>query len=143
MNMTTRLTTRLALCGVLLLASMPAFSSEEKSLATTRQHGLSIAFTTPGGKLTAGANNFCILIGGRDAARPASVDRLSVEFAQQVGKIRQTPIRGTIAEQTEGRYCGKINLGKQYYWPAFYHVTIEYADSSGKIRRWRFMLTME
>jgi hypothetical protein len=142
MNMTTRLATRLALCGVFILASTQAFSSDEKPLATRRQHGLSIAFTTPGGELIAGTNHFCVLI-GEDAARPVSVGRLSVEFAQQVGKIRQAPIRGTMNEQTEGRYCGKINLGRQYYRPAFYHVTVEYADSSGKIRKWRFMLTME
>jgi len=84
---------------------------------------------------------------GEDLAWPRvsaiAQDHLRVEFAQQVGKIRQAPIRGTITEQTEGRYCGKIDLGRQYYRPAFYHVTIEYADGSGKIRKWRFMITME
>jgi len=60
---------------------------------------------------------------------------VEVDFVQQVGKIRERPIHVQVAETGIGHFCGNVDLGSQYYDPAFYYVYMRYADTSGTRRK--------
>jgi hypothetical protein len=60
---------------------------------------------------------------------------VGIEFAQQVGRIQERPIRAQIVEGDSGHLCGNVDLGAQYYQPAFYYLFIRYTDVDGKRRK--------
>jgi hypothetical protein len=125
------------LCGAIVLTSLDLHASEKKkdSVASGRSHDLSISIVNDSEKFVAGSNAFCVEFTNIVNADPVSVKGVDVEFAQQVGKIRERPTRAQIRENSIGRFCGIVDLGKQYYQPAFYYVYIHYTDTSGKRRK--------
>jgi hypothetical protein len=129
-----RLTTYSALCGVFVFAAFDRLHASDKknaSIASGRIHDLSISIVNDSGKFVAGSNTFCAEFTKAANAEPVLVKDVEVEFAQQVGKIRERPTRALITESEVGRFCGNVDLGKQYYQPAFYYVYIRYTDTSG------------
>jgi hypothetical protein len=76
-------------------------------------------------------------------AAPVSVKDVTVEFAQQVGRIRERSIHAQITEVNLGDFCGKVDLGTQYYRPAFYYVFIHYIDATGARRKCRLSLVIK
>jgi hypothetical protein len=77
----------------------------------------------------------------RDTREPVEVQNVSVDFALLVGRIQEKPIKAHLAREEQGRYCGRVDLGKQYHIPPNYYAFLLYADSAGK-KKERIFLTV-
>jgi hypothetical protein len=102
---------------------------------------LVITMTSADARLTGGDNEFCILFERRDTREPVEVENVRVDFALLVGRIQEKPIKTHLVREQQGHYCGRADLGKQYFIPANYYAFLLYADSSGK-RKERIFLTV-
>ncbi|MGO9325892.1 MAG: hypothetical protein ACLP07_15160 [Terracidiphilus sp.] len=132
------LMTRSVLCVVIVLIALQDLRASEKkkdSVASAHNHILSISIVNDPEKFVAGNNAFCVVFTKSSSAEPASVTNVKIEFAQQVGKIRERPVRAQVTESDLGHFCGNVDLGKQYYDPAFYYVYLRYTDASGRRRK--------
>ena len=135
-----KLATCSTLCGAMILATVPDLHASENTIASGRNHGLSISIVNDSGKFAPGSNDFCVQFSKAANAEPVSVKDVVVDFAQQVGRIPEKPTRAHITEGGIGHFCGKVDLGKQYYQPAFYYIFVHYADPSGTRRKYRLFL---
>ena len=126
------------LCVAFMLTASHGLHASQRnrtSVASGVSHGLSILIVNNSEKFVAGRNSFCVVFAKAANAEAAPVKDVEVEFAQQVGKIRERPIQAYIAETGTGQFCGNVNLGTQYYDPAFYYVYIRYTDTPGTRRK--------
>jgi hypothetical protein len=132
-----------ALCVALICSVAAKVCWGQTTIASKRNHELYISLTSKAGKLVAGTSEYCALFSITKGDAPTHVEDVFVEFAQQIGKIRENPRKFPLALDNLGAYCGEVDLGKQYYQPAFYYVEVHYAVSSRKRRTCRFFLTMK
>ena len=142
MRIILKLTTCSILCGGIILAATQNLHASEMKVTSARSHELTISIVNNSGRFVAGSNAFCAMFTSTANAEPISVKGVDIEFAQQVGRIQERPIRAQIAEGDTGRFCGKVDLGTQYYQPAFYYVFIHYTDAYGKRRKFRLSLSV-
>jgi hypothetical protein len=119
---------------VLGLAAKPCAS--QTAIASTQSHGISISL------LKAEKSQYCALFGRVTSDEPMQAVDVSMEFTQQVGRIAEKPASFSASEQVAGLYCAEVDLGKHYYQPSYYHVSVHYTDSSGKRRASQFFLTV-
>jgi hypothetical protein len=111
-------------------------------IASKQGHNLKVSLLSKSGQLDR-KDEYCVLFSRTNAGEPTEVGDVSVDFAQQVGRIRESPREFPFSPEGTGRYCGEVDLGKQYYQPAFYYVIVHYADGSRKRRACRFFLTIK
>lgn len=127
----------------LLLAGLDGALPNEMTVASKQTNDLLIAIRNSGGRLKGGENSFCVMFQKRSTQEPADVQNVSVDFALLVGKIQEEPIRSSqLSRDRTGRYCGQVNLGKQYYNPANYYAFVLYTDMAGKKRKQRLFLSI-
>lgn len=124
----------------LLLAGPTAVPPTESTVVSKRTKDLVITITSPDGRLKGGENSFCVVFQKKGTEEPVNVQNVSVDFTLLVGRIQENPIRSPLTEGQVGRYCGQVNLGKQYYIPASYYAFVRYTDGAGKKRKRRFFL---
>lgn len=138
---------RQAMWMTLCIASMLSIGNvaygDDNTIAIKRKGDLHISISNRSGELSAGRNEFCIVFRGARADEAAQVEDVHVEFAQQVGKIRETPKKSIVSESTMGRYCGKVDLGKLYYRPAFFYVIVRYRQNTKKTKSCSFFLDVK
>ena len=60
-----------------------------------------------------------------------------------MGRIQEEPIKTDLTGDRAGRYCGHVNLGKQYYVPASYYVFVSYTDAGGRKKKERLLLSVK
>jgi hypothetical protein len=125
-----------------LLAAAQNLHASEKKAASVRSHELIISIVNDSGRFVAGSNTFCVVFTSAADASPVLVKDVSVEFAQQVGRILEGPTHAQITEGNAERFYGKVDLGTQYYQPAFHYVFIHYTDVDGKRRKCRLSLSV-
>jgi hypothetical protein len=118
----------------------------QTTIASKRNHGFDISVMSKSGELAA-KDEYCASFSTTSfsttkSGEPAPVESVFLEFAQQVGKIRDSARKFPLSLDSLGRYCGTVDLGKQYYHPAFYYVEVHYTDSLRKRRTCRFFLTL-
>jgi len=130
------------LCAAVIFGVAPQVCAGQTTIAAKRNHDLYISLMSESGKLVE-KGGYCALFSKTNGARPAQVENVIIEFAQQVGKVRERASKVPLLPDGHGRYCGEVDLGKQYYDPASYWVGIGYTDSSQKRRRCRFFLARE
>jgi hypothetical protein len=114
----------------------------ENTIASKRIKKVTIRLTNDSGKLTARENRFCVLFCNLETASPFDVQGVNVDFRQQVGRIQEEQITAELTQDGVGRYCGRINLGRQYYVPATYYVVVRFVDTTGKKTKARFYLSV-
>jgi hypothetical protein len=133
-------------CTVLCVAAVFVVATQvcaaQTTIASKRNHDFYISLMSKSGEF-AKKDEDCALFSRTKGGNPTQVENVFVDFAQQVGKIRENPKEFHFSLDSLGRYCGRVDLGKQYYRPAFYYVTVHYTDSLGKRRTCRFFLTMK
>lgn len=95
------------------------------------------------GKLTPGENNLCIVIRNPLTGSAMDVRAVSIDFAQHVGRILESPIRAQLTQESIGRYCGQVNLGAQYYKPMNFHIDVRYVDAENRKQKLGFCLTVK
>jgi hypothetical protein len=129
------------LCVELTFGVAAQVCAGQITIASRQNHDFYISLMNKSGKLTQ-KSEYCVLFSPTNG-EPTQVQDVIIEFAQQVGKIPGRPKKYSLSPDNLGRYCGEINLGKQYYRPAFYYIGIRYADSFGNGRKCRFFLTLK
>ncbi len=133
------------MCRVLCLAVVFVAAIQvcpgQATIASKRDHGFDISLMSKSGELAA-KDEYCALFNTTKGGEP-HVEGVFLEFEQQVGRIRERATKVTLSLDSLGRYCGKVDLGKQYYQPAFYYVEVHYTDSLRKRRTCRFFLTLK
>ena len=128
--------------GKTLLAAPPAVDAPEKIIASRRIRNAAIVLTNDSGKLTPGENSFCVLFQTKETTSSVEVREVSVAFRLLVGRIEEKPITAQLSQEGVGRYCGRIDLGRQYYQPASYYAFVRYTENTGKKRSVRLSLTV-
>lgn len=123
-------------------ANLAPASSTEMTVVSNRTKNLVIAITNSDGGLKGGNNRFCVVFQKNGTEESADVQSVSVKFTLRVGKIEEEPITAEISRESPGRYCGHIDLGKQYYDPAGYYVLVRYTDAGGKKKNDRLFLSV-
>lgn len=127
----------------LLLAEPATVPPTEMTVATKRTKDLFIAIISRDGRLKGGENSLCVVFQKRGTEEPVDVQNVSVDFTLLAGRIQEEPLRAQITEDHVGRYCGTVNLGKQYYVPASYYAFVLYTDAAGKKRKERLFLSIK
>lgn len=120
-----------------------AVRPSKTTITSKRARDVVITITTAEGRLREGQNAFCVLLQNKETREPLDVQNVSVDFTLLVGRIQEEPIRAHLAQDQPGRYCGHVNLGKQYYVPASYYAFVLYTGAGGKTRKERLFLTVE
>jgi len=112
------------------------------TVASKRTKDLVITITSADGRLKDGENSFCVVFQKRGTEDLVDVRNVSVDFTLLVGRIQEKPIKGRLTEHLTGRYCGQVNLGKQFDVPASYYAFVRYTDGAGKRKRQRLFLSV-
>jgi hypothetical protein len=123
--------------------SQVVIGSTERTIASKRTRNVVITITNADGRLRGGDNEFCVLVQKRETRESLDVQNVSVDFTLLVGRIQEVPIKAQLAQDQPGRYCGHVNLGKQYYVPASYYAFVLYTDAGGKKRKVRLFLSVK
>jgi hypothetical protein len=111
-------------------------------IASKRSHNFYVSLMSKSGKLVE-KDEYCVEFSRTKGGEPTQVGDVLVDFAQQVGRIRESPHEFPFSLDGSGRYCGKVDLGKQYYQPAFYYIVVHYTDGSRKRKTCRFFLSLK
>jgi len=131
-----------ALVVVLSYASPVASQESRTAIASGRAKDLFIELTNENGRLRAGENNLCIKFQKTETGAHVEVRNVAAEFSLLVGKIEEKPIAAHLSYKGAGEYCGKIDLGRQYYSPSSYYVFLRYIDPANNKRKKRFFVAV-
>jgi hypothetical protein len=133
-------------CFLIFLAAVIGVTTQgcagQTIVASKRDHHFYVSLLSKSGK-SAGKDEYCVVFSRTTGGEPTEVRDVLVDFAQQVGRIRESPQEFPFSPDGRGRYCGSVDLGKQYYRPASYYVMVHYTDNSRKRRTCRFFLTIQ
>ena len=121
------------LCATLARASIGT-DGQERTIRSTRAGDLLVTLTNESGKFTADVNRFCVLFQSKNASTAIDIHEVSVDFRLLVGRIQERPLTVHLSPNGFDRFCGDINLGRQYYRPANYYVLVHYSQATGKKR---------
>ncbi len=108
--------------------------ASETAVVSKRAKGLVISIVTADGRLHGGKNSFCTVFHELARNEPIEVQDVRVDFAQQVGRMRERPISVRLVANRKGRYCGQVDLGNQFYAPSFYYAFVRYGATAGNRR---------
>lgn len=114
-----------------------------KPIASKHTKYLDIVLTNSSGRLTAGENRFCVLFKNAGTSTPADVQDVSIEFRLRVGRSPGQPRAAHLSHDGAGRYCGHVDLGKQYYDPANYETVVRYCETAGRKKKIEFFVTVK
>lgn len=118
--------------GVAFAAASTPEDAHEKTVTSTRKGSLVIALTNDTGKLTPGENHFCVLFQSVSPSTAIDIQEVSVDFTLLVGRIEEAPLTAHLSANGVFRFCGRIDLGRQYYHPASYYAFVRYVEATGK-----------
>jgi hypothetical protein len=127
----------------LLLAGQAPVPPSGMTVVTKRTKDLVISITSADGRLKGDEYGLCVVFQKRRTEEPVDVKNVSVDLALLVGRIQEKPIRAQLREDQMGRYCGQVDLGKQYYVPASYYAFVSYTDVGSKKRKVRLFLSVK
>jgi hypothetical protein len=117
---------RAVLWGAFAVALAANRCMGQTTSASAQSHGISISILKPE------KSRYCALFKPRAAGKSIQITDTSLEFRQQVGRITESPVSFSLSEKAANLYCADIDLGRQYYHPAYFHVLVRYTDSLGK-----------
>lgn len=112
----------MSILGATLARASIGTDGQERTIASTRARHLLVTLTNESGKFTADANRFCVLFQSRSASTAIDIHEVSVDFRLLVGRIQERPLTAYLSPNGSERFCGDINLGRQYYRPANYYI---------------------
>jgi len=136
----------LGLLLAVLILSISLYATDRgvtKTVAAKMEKNLVVVLTNDSGKLNPGENALCVVIRDSGTGEAADVQNVNIDFSQRVGRIVEDPITARLALESVGRYCGNVNLGRQYYRPMNFNVIIRYMDPAHQKRRAGLSLSVE
>jgi hypothetical protein len=132
-----------SVCVAVVLGLAAKICVGQTTIASKQNHDFHISLTSKSGKLVAEKDEFCALFNTAKDDEPTVVRDVFLDFAQQVGRIRESPRKFPLSRDSFGRYCGAVDLGQKYDQQVSYYVAVHYTDSFRKRRSCRFFLTMK
>jgi hypothetical protein len=133
---------RVILCAMLAFALATRACAGQKIIESKRDHDLTITLLNPSGRLMPERSEYCLRFSSIRDAKPIYVDDVSMELAQQVGRVRERVGKASLAPGSLGQYCAQVDLGRRYYRVAYYYANVHYTDSFKKKRHCRLFLAM-
>ena len=137
----------LIVCSMFLRVSLDALSpllvAAEEPIASKHTRELDVVLVNNSGVLTAGDNHICVLFTAAGTDRPANVQDVRMKFTFHIGRNSGEPITAQLSRVEAGRYCGSVDLGRQYYDPANYYVEMRFTDALGKTRKISFWVSVK
>jgi hypothetical protein len=130
-------------CVTVVLGLAAKICMGQTTIASKQNHDFHISLTSKSGKLVAEKDEYCALFNRTRDDEPTVVGNVFLDFAQQVGRIRESPRKFPLSRDSFGRYCGAVDLGQKYDQQVSYYVAVHYTDSFRKRRSCRFFLTMK
>lgn len=132
-----------SVCVTVVLCLAAKICAGQATIASKQNHDFHISLTSKSGKLVAEKDEYCALFNRTRDDEPTVVGDVFLDFAQQVGRIRESPRKFPLSRDSFGRYCGALDLGQTYDQQVSYYVAVHYTDSFRKRRSCRFFLTMK
>ena len=131
--------------ALICLIGKPAVSLQgrDKPLAAKHKDGIEIELTSENGKIQEGPNRVCALFKDAQSGSAVVIKGIRIAFSLLVGRNHGDPIQATLEQQATGGFCGTVNLGRKYYSPAIYDVTMQSIDASGKNRKVTFRISLK
>ena len=129
--------------GATLAAASTAEDVQEKTIASKRSGSLVVVMTNETGKLTPGENHFCVLFQTIIPSAAVEVTEVSVDFRLLVGRIEEAPLTAHLTPNGVQRFCGRIDLSRQYYRPANYYGFVHYIEANGRKRSMRLFVSVK
>lgn len=126
-----------------LAAASTAEDVQDKAIASKRSGNLVAIVTNKAGKLTPGENHFCVLFQSISPYTAIDVREVTVDFRLLVGRIEEAAITAHLSSIGAQRFCGRVDLGQQYYRPASYYAFVHYIEASGRKRSIRLHLAVK
>jgi hypothetical protein len=134
------------LCVTLVLGPAAKICVGQTTIASKQNHDFHISliyFAYQQVRQMAEKDEYCALFNRTKDDEPTVVGDVFLDFAQQVGRIRESPRKFPLSRDSFGRYCGAVDLGQKYDQQVSYYVAVHYTDSFRKRRSCRFFLTMK
>jgi hypothetical protein len=132
-----------SVCVTVVLCLAAKIGVGQTTIASKQNHDFHISLTSKSGKLVAEKDEYCALFNRTRDDQPTVVGDVFLDFAQQVGRIRESPRKFPLFRDSFGRYCGTVDLGQKYDQEVSYYVAVHYTDRFRKRRSCRFFLTMK
>lgn len=143
-------TRRLLLVTILLISiagtvrpQSSAANAQTKAIASKRTKDMEVVLTSGSGQMKPGENDICAQFRSREPAAHVNIKDVSAGFRLLVGRIEEPPIKIQLFESGSEGYCGRIDLGPQYYKPSSYYVFLQYVDGEGKRHTIRLFLSVK
>jgi hypothetical protein len=114
-----------------------------KTIASRRVNNVAVVLKNERGAFADGNNNFCVEFRKPDGSGLLDVGSVSIEFSEQIGRIREEPSSAQIIQQSMGTYLGRMDFGRQYFNPATYYAVIHYSAMTGKKTKVGFIVTVK
>ena len=132
----------------LVALSTPLFAGplsvipSDKVIATRKTKHVVTTLVNKTGKFKAGVNGFCILFTDPETKSALDFQSVRADFRLLVGRIEEVPITAGLSKEKAGRYCGQVDLGRQYYSPSSYYVFVRYTAATGKRQSARLFMAV-
>lgn len=115
-----------------LFAGPLSVSPSDKVIAMRKTKHVVTTLVNKTGKFKGGVNGFCVLFKDPETKSALDFQSVKVDFRSLVGRIEEVPITAGLSKEEAGRYCGQVNLGRQYYSPSSYYFFVRYTTATGK-----------
>lgn len=132
----------LLLAGVALPSDLLLAQARGKRITSKRANGMTVVLANESGRLVEGKNSICASFQAIEDGRPIDVLNVEIGFTLLVGRNRSSPATAQLIRDAAGQYCGMVDLGRQYYFPANYDVVVRYVDASAKKRQISFGMSL-
>lgn len=125
-----------------LFAGLLSVSPSDKVIARKSTKYVVTTLVNKTGKFQGCVNDFCILFKDPETKSALDFQNLRADFRLLVGRIEEVPITAGLSKEEAGRYCGQVDLGRQYYSPSSYYVFVRYMTVDGKRKATRLFLSV-
>jgi hypothetical protein len=127
----------LAVLSGVAMSGGSALPQGSKSIASKLTNGMTVMLTSESGGLNEGKNNICVSFQTIEGGQQVDVSDVGIEFTLRIGRNRGSLITALLIQDAAGRYCGSVDLGRQYYSPATYDVVVRYVNASARREKYR------
>lgn len=131
-----------ALASTPLLAGPLSVGPSEKVIATRKTKHVVTTLVNKTGTFKGGVNDFCVLFADPETKSALDFQNVRTDFRLLVGRIEEVPITAGLSKEDAGRYCGRVDLGRQYYSPSSYYVFVRYSTATGKRQSVRLFMAV-
>ena len=125
-----------------LFAGPLSAGPSDKVIAARKTKHVVTTLVNKTGEFKGGVNGFCVLFTDPETKSALDFQSVRADFRLLVGRIEEVPITAGLSKEEAGRYCGQVDLGRQYYSPSSYYVFVSYIAATGKRKSTRLFVSV-